>query len=474
VEIDDGESTGGVIFHVKKENDTIKAVLTGPADPFLVGGADLRLPFEVTIEGDGTARVGINGSYHRLSEGVYSDWVHVEFTTALRTKVSGICKFLLLSTAPEFEMYVSPINIDPGRPAMPVSHPAIYSTYLARRHGPFATLGLAEDTWALNEKVISDEAFICESINLDVEHEKMFFDSLDKVRHGLCVCVFDGMDRIQHAFWRDIDCDHPARCERSRDGGCNAVEDIYRRADDLVGRTVEACDDDDTVLMVISDHGFNSFRCGIDLNRWLEENGYLVIGEERCGVKDLTAVDWSKTRAFAVGLAGIYLNLKGRESRGIVNPGEEAERLRTEIADKLMELDDQAREQKVFNNIYNSLKTYDGPYKGEAPDLILGYNRGYRVSWETAAGKITGEVFHENTKAWSGDHCIDHTLVPGVLFCNRGIQTENPGLMDIGPTVLQMFGVTVPVHMDGSPLHVAGSNGETEPVESGRVEAANR
>lgn len=452
---DNAERTGGENFHVSREGDTVTAKLIGPEDPFRRDIVILECPFTITIGDDETADISINGESHRLTKGVYTEWIRVSFKASLGARVAGICKFLLYSVEPDFELYVTPINIDPEKPAMPVSHPMIYSTYLAKRQGSFATLGLAEDSWALNEKILSDDDFIRQCVSMDGEREKMFFDSLDKVRHGLCVCVFDGSDRIQHAFWRDVDKEHPARRERSHDGRRNTIEELYRRMDELVGRTMARCNGRDTVFMVISDHGFNSFRFGVDLNRWLEENGYLKVDDELRNEKYLAGVDWSQTRAFAVGLAGIFLNLTGRESRGIVDPGEEAARLRDEIAEKLLGLADHTRGQKVIKRVYNALKMYRGPYKGEAPDLIVGYHRDYRASWETAVGRITREVIHDNIKAWSGDHCIDHTLVPGVLFCNRPIDADRPRLMDIGPTVLDMFGVDVPKHMDGRPLPIA-------------------
>ena len=452
------ERTGGENFYVTKNDSTIEAELVGSENPLRKDKSVLKTPFVVTIRDDVSADIKINGQVHRLNKGVYTEWIKVDFKAAPGIKVRGICKFLLLSAVPEFELYVTPINIDPEKPVMPIAYPAVYSTYLAKRQGPFATLGLAEDSWALNEKVLIDDSFIQQCINMDTEREKMFFDSLDKVKHGLCVCVFDGTDRIQHTFWRDIDEEHPARQERGRQQDRNAIEELYRRMDVLVGKTLTKCEGKDTVLMIISDHGFNTFRYGVDLNRWLEQNGYLKLKQDGRDKKYMAGVDWSQTRAFAVGLAGIFLNLKGRESQGIVDAGAEASQLRKEIAEKLTGLTDPSRNQPAIKQVYNALEVYRGPYKNEAPDLIVGYNRGYRASWETAVGQVTDKVFHDNTKAWSGDHCIDHSLVPGVLFCNRPIVTEQPRLMDIGPTVLDMFGVTVPKHMDGKPLAVADAD----------------
>jgi predicted AlkP superfamily phosphohydrolase/phosphomutase len=207
--------------------------------------------------------------------------------------------------------------------------------------------------------------------------------------------------------------------------------------------------------MVLSDHGFTTFRRGIDLNRWLEENGYLVVDDARRGDEYLAGVDWSRTRAFALGLTGIFLNLKDKFSQGIVDPNGEAEKLRAEIAGKLAGLVDPANGRRAFRRIYQAPKAYRGPYKDHAPDLIVGYESGYRVSWDAAVGRTTTAIFHDNTKAWSGDHCVDPSVVPGVLFCDHAIEAENPRLLDIAPTVLDLFGVPMPEYMDGRPLAVS-------------------
>ncbi len=452
---DNDPSTGGENYHISRQGNTIKTELVGSENPLRKDKSVLKCPFAVTIKDETSASIKINGDSYTLEKNVYTPWINVDFKAGPGMKIRGICKFLLLSTAPEFELYVTPINIDPEKPVMPIAHPGIYSAYLAKRQGPFATLGLAEDSWALNEKILSDDGFLQQCVQIDQEREKMFFDSLDKVKHGLCVCVFDGTDRIQHAFWRQIDKEHPIHQE-GRGQSKDAIKQLYRRMDDLAARTLEKCKGKDTIFMIISDHGFNSFRYGVDLNRWLEDNDYLTVRQGRRDEQYLQSVDWSQTQAFAVGLSGIFLNLKGRESQGIVDPGAQAAQLRREIAEKLCQLTDPARgQQKAIKQVYNSLEIYCGPYKDEAPDLLVGYNKGYRASWETAIGRVTDEVFHDNTKAWSGDHCIDPQLVPGVLFCNRPIATDNPRLMDIGPTVLDMFGVMVPGYMDGKPLTIA-------------------
>jgi predicted AlkP superfamily phosphohydrolase/phosphomutase len=453
-----GEKTGGEVHVVVRNGNTIRADLIGPENPLRVDREILKVPFVVTIKDRQTAVLKIAGIKHVLKKDVYSDWIQVGFRIAPGLKVYGVCKFVLLSTEPEFELYAMPVNIDPEHPVMPIGYPSVYPIYLAKQQGPYATLGLAEDTWALNEHVLDDQLFLQQCLDIDREREKMFFDGLDKVKRGLCVCVFDGTDRMQHMFWRYIDEGHPARPKVIQDNLRNVIEDLYRRMDDLVGRTMAKCQSADNLLMVISDHGFNTFRRGIDLNRWLEENGYLKVDDGRRHEEHLAGVDWSQTRAFAIGLTGIFLNIKDKYSQGIVAPGSEADALREEIAQSLAKLSDPANGACAIKRVYQAPKFYRGPYKDHAPDLIVGYQRGYRVSWEAAIGKTTCEIFHDNTKAWSGDHCVDPSVVPGVLFCNRPVESEHPRLMDIGPTVLDMFGVAVPDYMDGKALIVGESS----------------
>jgi predicted AlkP superfamily phosphohydrolase/phosphomutase len=452
---EDGDRTGGDVHTVVRSGNTIRAELIGPHNPLRTDGSILKVPFVVTVRDKDRAVLTIGGVKHELRKDQYTDWIQVRFRAGPGVKVHGVCKFLLLSTEPDFGLYVTPVNLDPESPAMPVSYPSVYSVYLAKRQGLFATLGLAEDTWALNEHILSDEHFIQQCVDMDREREAMFFDALDKVPRGLVACVFDGTDRLQHTFWRHIDEEHPAHSAEARGKQGDVIEDLYRRMDDLVGRTVARCRRQDTLLLVISDHGFNSFRRGIDLNRWLEENGYLYVHADKRGQEYLGGVDWSRTRAFALGLAGIFLNVKDKYAQGIVEPGAEAAKLREEIASRLSGLVDPESGASAIKRVYQAPRIYRGPYKDEAPDLIVGYERGYRASWDTAIGRITEEVFHANRKAWSGDHCIDPSLVPGVLFCNYPVADEYPRLMDVGPTVLRLFGVAVPEHMDGKPLVVA-------------------
>lgn len=452
--------TGGEQIYVEREGGAIESRLVGPPNSLRADNAQMEAPFHVTLNGNGSAKLKLNGETHALKVGEYTPWVRFHFSAAPGIKIHGICQFLLMATEPEFELYVTPLQIDPEAPIMPIAHPLVYSTYLAKAQGSFATLGLAEDTWALNEKILEDPGFLHQCVEADEEREVMFFDALSKVKRGMVCCVFDGTDRIQHMFWRYIDPDHPAHEGFGKTRLREAIPELYERMDRLVGKTMAACTDPDTLLMVISDHGFKGFRYGIDLNRWLIENGYMVLKEEPRGRRYLATVDWSKTRAYAQGLAGIFLNIEGREAHGIVPDGVEGNALRDEICEKLTGLVDPRHDAVAINRAYNTRKCYRGPYTEAAPDIICGYNDNYRVSWEAAVGDVTDAVFHDNLKAWSGDHCVDPRIVPGILFSNRAIETEKPRLFDLGPTVLDLFGIAVPKHMDGQPLTVAADNGK--------------
>jgi len=224
---------------------------------------------------------------------------------------------------------------------------------------------------------------------------------------------------------------------------------MYRRVDELVGRAMEKVDDD-TWFLVISDHGFQSFSRGINLNSWLYQNGYLSLkaGATESGdwFKD---VDWSKTRAYTLGLNGLYLNLQGREKFGVVKPGAEAEALQKELKQKLEGLVDPLDGSVGISGVFLNDAVYAGPYSGNAPDLIIGYANGHRASWDSVVGKVTAQVFDNNEKAWSGDHCVDPRLVPGVLFSSHAVSEEKPGIVDLAPTILHSFGLPRPAHMDG-------------------------
>ncbi len=449
---------GGVRVPVERVNGVCRSYIPGPDSPLAEqAGSELRVAFEVKPDvAANQARITVGAEKITLKVGEYSQWIPVEFKAGLGFNAHGICRFYLKEIAPEVEVYVTPVNIDPGHPDLPISHPVTYAIYLAKLYGPYATLGLAEDTWALNEHVLDDDAFLAQAYSNHEDRERMLFDALEKTKQGLCTCVFDTTDRVQHMFWRYLEEDHPAAREVPREQRRDVIQDLYQRMDRLIGRVMKQIDDD-TLLMVISDHGFKSFARCLNLNAWLHQNGYLALKDGKTESGDwFEDVDWSRTRAYTMGLNGLYLNLKGREKQGIVDPAQTGA-LKKELQQKLNGLADPASGAVGITGVFIADNVYRGPYTDNAPDLLVGYGAGYRASWDSVMGKVTAQVFEDNIKAWSGDHCIDPRLVPGVLFSSHKFVEEKPAIVDVAPTILQLFGLALPGHFDGKAWALAPS-----------------
>src|SRR5689334_19459360 len=371
---DDKFREGGVRVPMLREGEAFQSYVPGPDDPLGNGsGKELRVEFKVRPDGARTsAQVEVDAEKFTLKVGEYSEWVPVKFKAGMGFTAHGICRFYLKQLSPEVEVYVTPVNIDPGRPDLPISHPVTYSIYLAKLFGPYATLGLAEDTWALNEEVLDDQAFLVQCYGNHEDRERMFFDALEKTPQGLCTCVFDTTDRVQHMFWRYLDKDHPAVRDLAQDQKPRVIQELYDRMDNLIGRVMQQIDDQ-TLLLVISDHGFKSFARCMNLNAWLNQNGYLALKEGKSESGDwFEDVDWSRTRAYTMGLNGLYMNIKGREREGIVNDGAESAALKEELRSKLNGLLDPASGKVSITVMFDCEGVYAGPYIDNAPDLIVG------------------------------------------------------------------------------------------------------
>jgi predicted AlkP superfamily phosphohydrolase/phosphomutase len=450
---------GGIRVALAGGGDTLTAAITGPENTYRAGTPRLEIPLSVAVDRVARrAHVTAGAAAVDLAVGELSDWVTLTFPVVPGIKLSGICRMMLTELGEHVSLYVTPLNIDPERPAMPISHPSYYAPYLAKKIGPYATLGLAEDTWGLNERIVDDGTFLKLTYDIDGEREAMLHAALDRLRRGCLACVFDATDRIQHMFWRYAEKNHPAAPGGGQGEHADAIERLYRHNDAVLGRVLDRLRPDD-LLLVLSDHGFTSFRRGVNVNGWLRERGYLALKDGADGRGEwLADVDWPRTRAYALGLTGMFLNLAGREAQGIVAPGEEAERLKAELTAGLCALRDPASGEAAISAVYDPAQLYAGPYLGNAPDLLLGFDHGYRISWGSATGVVAGPLCEDNPKPWSGDHCVDPRLVPGVLFCNRRIDRDDPALIDIAPTVLRAFGVTPPPHMDGRAFGFAAAD----------------
>ena len=418
------------------------------------GAGDLTLPLEIRLNPDSETVLircpGAKPEEVSIRLGTWSPWMRVRFKIGLLQSARGMVRFYLRQISPEVEIYASPINFDPKDPLFPISEPAEFSQELADELGLFYTTGMAEDHAALMNGRIEEHAFLQQCSELWDERQAMLMQSLEQTREGLVFCLFDTPDRVQHLFWRFLEPDHPANHGQAPDPQyLQTIAEQYRRADATVGAAV-ATADDKTLVIAMSDHGFGSFRRCVELNTWLKEKGLLRLNNEfNPGDPEpslLRGIDWEHTQAYAVGLGGIYLNLRGREARGIVSP-EDIESLESGIIRSLSSLKDPTTDLRPVREVRRRRELYSGPHAKDSPDLMVHCERGYRIGWSTGLGGIAHEVLSDNTKRWSGDHIFDPAVVPGVLFMNRPFQTTGCRLEDLAPTILAVLGVNrLPIH----------------------------
>ena len=444
------DEPGGRRSRLVFKDDTAQARLMGPQNSFLLKPEPVYTVFDIHRDKAANAAViDIQGQRLLLKQGQWSPWIRLDFelsTPALipNEHVHGICRFYMQEVTPNVRVYVSPINSDPSDSSLPVTEPAGFSKRIVDRFGLFGTSGFQEDHKAFTNGVFTDEEFRIQADMVLKERLGLFKSAMDDYDKGLLFFYFSSTDLQSHMFWWDTDRPHPTRSPEQAEFYFQHIWGLYQTFDQLVGDVLARYGDEAT-LIVMSDHGFANFTRQFNLNSWLRDNGYLGPASATSVLAD---VDWTKTRAFGMGLNGLYLNLKGREKEGIVAPGQAQEALITELCTKLEALRD-TNGQQIIRKVYRSDEVYSGSATALAPDLIVGYRRGYRASWETCLGNMTKEVLQDNTSAWCADHCADAAEVPGVMFCNRPIAVTAPSLIDIGPTVLQAFGLDIPDSMEG-------------------------
>jgi predicted AlkP superfamily phosphohydrolase/phosphomutase len=439
--------------------DKVNTRVIGPRNTRVKPATDTVAEIQVHADraaGKLVIRTGGTPAQLEVPVGGWSDWVRVKFKFSMLQSISGIVRFYVRQLSPHIEFYASPVNFDPAAPMFPVSSPVEYAKELAGHIGLFSTLGMAEDHNGLNNGRFDEAAYLAQCELVLSEREKMAFFELDRFREGLFFVVFDTPDRVQHMFWRFRDPKHPFFDHDREKELARGVEEHYRRYDGLLARILERVDEN-TLLIVLSDHGFNTFRRAFHVNTWLHQNGLLALkGGKRPDAElgdGFAAVDWSRTYAYALGLGGIYLNLKGREKAGIVEEGgAEAERVRHAIQQGLTGLADPDARRVAINSISRREEIYSGAYVSDAPDLLVNYAPGFRVSWQTALGGMPQCLFEDNMRRWSGDHIIDPQAVPGILFMNRAARHNHADIRDLAPTVLKYLGVSPAQSLEGSPL----------------------
>ncbi len=450
-----GVVEGGQVIPVQVENSKVTANLVGPDNTFRTGSPPAIEPFSVAIDPlEAVGRIAVQGREFVLREGEWSDWVRVEFQLIpFFGNVKGMCRFYLKQAHPRFQLYVSPINIDPADPALPISTPPRYSRMLAEEVGEFYTQGIAEDTKARSAGVLDDKEYLQQARTILAEHRQIFDKEFPKFNRGVFFFYFSSLDLNSHMMWRLMDPKHPEYDASQADQNRSAIAEFYQQIDQVLGEVLPKLDDH-TTLLILSDHGFAPYYRSFNLNTWLLKNGYIKL--KKAGDADsnepLANVDWSGTRAYGLGLNGLYINKRGRDRDGIVAAGVEANALVQEIKTKLLQESDLQTGLPVITRVDVASEVYHGPYTQSGPDLLVGYNRGYRAGWKTILGAFPPDVLEDNTNPWSGDHCMDYTLVPGVLLSNRKVVAETPALTDIAPTILSEFGINQPRDMMGRPV----------------------
>lgn len=453
----DGKDYGGKVFQVEKSSE-MNMNLIGPKVAGVGGKAEnAKVPFKVFLREGGGLTVEYQEKRFQLNVGEWSGWKEVTFKLGLLKEMKGIFKLYLVETEPELKLYITPINIDPRSPFFDISYPKGYSKELADAIGLYYTQGMPMQTWAVNEKRLSEEPFLDEVNEVLREKTAMLDFEFKRFKKGILFCYFESPDIIQHMFWRYIDPGHPLYEEDAPLRYKKTIESWYKKMDDILDTVMQRIDKED-ILIVLSDHGFNTFRRAVHVNTWLRENGYLELKDKnaKTGSELLKDIDWSKTKAYALGFGAVYLNQRGRERDGIVSPGREAELLKEEISKKLELWIDEKHEKNVINKVYKREEIFWGDYADNTPDLYIGFNIGYRASWQTALGGVAKALIEDNLKKWSGSHLCDPSLIPGILFTNKKIIKQDPSMYDMAPTILKIVGFEdeelKKYNFDGEPL----------------------
>jgi predicted AlkP superfamily phosphohydrolase/phosphomutase len=423
-----------------------------------------EIPFTVTRgPGDGVtvtfpAELATEAESFELQPGQWQRHFRLAYNLGGVARLHGTVSFKLLAGGSQVRLYATPVQFDPLKPdeRFAISEPLTFAPWLAEFYGMYQTIGWAEATSALNDRMIDDETFLETCHHSFEEKRAQILGLLERPREwDLLVAFTYEVDRVSHMMWRHMDAAHPYHDPAAPEHWKTAIRDFYVLYDGLLAEVLERLPQN-TLLLLCSDHGFAPFYRAVNVNRWLEENGYLVL-KERTGDPTMAGLfdggagyygnyDWSRTRAYAHGLTNISLNLRGRDPEGIVNPGAEAEVLKDEIIAGLLALRDDGN--PVFRRVMRAEDVWEGPRVPEAGDLQLGYHSGYRVSWRTSLGGADEPVIFDNRRNWSGDHCsFDPEVVPGVVFSNYPVRAERYSLMDVGLTALAWLGVPQPENL---------------------------
>ena len=431
-----GDVSGGRITAVTVENGRAVLPIEGPPNTLRSDRRATKVDLVVDIDPDAAVMRGrIEGRQFIVKQGEWSPWIHVRFPLIRGlASVSGMFRVYARELHPGLRIYRSPLNIDPADAALPISAPVAYSRDLAGRIGPFYTQGIEEDTSALRNGALDLPEYLAQSRLVHREHTAMLNDALSHFHDGLLFFYFSEVDQNSHVLWGKHD---------------KELLETYQAVDRDIGVVLDRTPD--STIIVMSDHGFASFDRAVNLNTWLAREGFLALDDSRTSgsVEMFAHVDWHRTKAYAIGLNALYVNLAGREKNGIVRPGAERDAVVNTLSARLREFQDADTGKRVVDDV-TRIENANSAY---APDIIVGYARGYRGSWETALGAAPPLVIVPNTDAWIADHCIAAADVPGVLLANHAPRIADPRLKDLTVTVLKEFGVAPAPGMSGRPIY---------------------
>jgi len=453
--------SGGTVQYVDVNQNVVGSQLLGPVNSLVTPSAsrqdpyadNVKVPFTVYLDPEEDAvRIDIQGQTLVLNQGEYSPWVQVQFDLLpVLGSASGIVRFLVKQLRPHFQLYATPINIDPADQAAPVTYPQEFGAEIAQDIGPFWTKGLPCDTKAFDYRILNDEQYVKQAELILEERLALFRHQWSRFSDGLFYFYVSSTDQDAHMLWRNMDPTHPKHGESDARFGA-WIPYLYERMDEIVGEVLPAIDDQ-TLVLICSDHGFAQFGRQFHLNTWLRDNGYLTLKPEAAKKAEtaITDVDWKQTLAYGIGFNGLYLNLKNREGQGIVEASKVAE-ISARLTRELQAVDDPETGQRPVAKVYQRDEMYVGDATPTMPELLVGYTPGYRNSSSSVLGETGAATIDLNPWAWSGDHSMARDLVPGSLFSSHKVAKGKPSILDLPVSILEFFGIEKPEQMVGSSI----------------------
>jgi predicted AlkP superfamily phosphohydrolase/phosphomutase len=427
---------GGRIERVQVENGRAVLRIEGPPNTFLKEGPPAAVDVVADIdEREPYARFAIEEHTVIVREGEWSEWLPANFPLLPHlVSARGMFRLFVRQLHPTMQVYVSPINVDPEHPVLPISAPPSYGRDVARSIGRFFTLGIAQDTSALRQGVFTLPQFLSQTRLVFDDESRLLNDALARFDGGLLFFYFSTLDENAHILWGQ----HEAE-----------LLNLYRLVDECIGEVGRKQPSAEVIVM--SDHGFTTFSRAVNLNTWLYKRGFLVLNGTPGEGATIAAADWPSTEAYGLGLNGLYLNLAGREKHGSVPRSERSRALIESLREQLLAFRDPETGAQVVETV--SPTNAAAANAATAPDLIVGYARGYRASWQTALGEIPPSEIMPNDDAWIADHCINAEDVPGVLFTSRKISAGRRAIQDVTVSILELFGVAPASGMSGRSIY---------------------